>query len=204
MPLLLPAIAFVISVFIILQMGILPIQEYKGENLKKADFINNTNLDFNVYNSNVAYSKETILAVHSDLEPGQSIEIVLNFTLGGALIDTASLQLIAGENESEISNQMTLSLEPGRYAISIEATHYDGSSVSESNTIVHLTLTQPILHSIIQELVRWSTFQFTINVGCFFFILGACCIGKEDVGKTRVDEYNKKESTSGEYRTYDS
>lgn len=205
MPFLLPAIAFAISIFIILQLGITPIQQYRGANTRQTYFTSDTEIRYNVYDSPIAYGQDTSLVVSSYLEPSQSVEVVINIYMASSLIDALTIQLVAGENESTIDAERVLNLDPGNYVIDAEATYYADASVADNYGDVYISFTQETLQSIFPELVQWSTFQFAINIGCFFFILGGICIGKEEAKTTerRVDDYDKKEETSGEYRSYE-
>ena len=203
MPLLLPAIAFVISVFIIMQMRITPIQEYHGNNILDYYLYDGAELDYRVYKPGIAYVEETTLTISSILQPNESIIVVLDFSLKNEPIENLTISLVAEENESTITQERILNLDPGNYVILTELTFYENGMIVDSYDAVELVLSQRILSSIYPELLEWSTLQFMLNVACFFFIIGGLCVGQEDKKlDRRVDDYDDKTS-SDEYRSYD-
>ncbi len=203
MPLLLPSIAFVISIFIILQMGITPIQDYRGTNNRDTYLYEDTEIRFIVYEPGIAYVRDTNVLIHSDLYPEQSIDIILDFYLHGDLIETLNVNLTAGENESLVSYEKTLSLNPGLYIIDADFTFYDEGVIMQGYGAARVILSQETLSSIYPELIDWSTYKFTIIIGSFFFVLGGICIGKEDIKERRTDDYDQEPSRAREYRSYD-
>ncbi|TFG31729.1 hypothetical protein EU527_11725 [Candidatus Thorarchaeota archaeon] len=203
MPFLLPSFAFVISILVIMQLGIVPIQDYRGNNSQNNYLFDDAEVRFRVYEPGIAYVEDTTLTVHSVMEPGESINIVLEFFLNDDLIDTVLLNLVSGENESTVSTERVLNLDPGNYLIRVEVTFYENGVIVQSYNTVQMTLTQGTIASIYSELVEWSTFQFMINIGCVFFIIGGFCIGQEDKRERRIKDYDQKTPSSEEYRSYD-
>lgn len=203
MPLLLPSLAFIITIIIILQLGIAPIQDFKGYNSNNYYLFDNTEIRFNVYEPGIAYVEVTDLNIHCTLDAGESVHTILDIYRSNDLIDTITVNLVSSENQSIVSEERVLSLEPGNYLIKVGVTFYEQGVVVQSYNMVRMTLTQETIETLNEELVEWSTYQFMINVGSFFFIIGGLCVGKEDKRERRIDDFNKRTATSEEYRSYD-
>ncbi len=158
---------------------------------------------FRVYEPGIAYRNCVTMTIQRYLEPGESVDVNLKFYLQGNLTDTVQVGLVAEDNESMIQEQRIVSLNPGLYIAGVEIIYYNNGDVEENSNGVDVTLSQEMAPSLLPELLQWSTYQFMINVGCFFFLLGGICVDKQDLRERRTEEYDEKDSTSGEYRSYD-
>jgi hypothetical protein len=191
-PVLLPAVTFVISIIVVGQLGILPMAEYRGTNNLDSTVTSGDTLRFTVYQSNVVYSESVEMQTYIDLLPGESLNNTIEFYLLGTLAETINVNLTSGGLEQRVSDQRFLVLAPGAYIVRINSTFYeDGIPDDTLSHWFEFALSQAVKSSFIPETVTWSSVQFGLNVGCFFFILGGLCIGGP--AKQRYLEENSSE-----------
>jgi len=178
LPVLLPAVTFVVSIIIVGQLGILPMAEYRGTNRLNQSVTSGDILHFNVYESNLVYSENIEMKLDVYLIPGESITNTVEFYLLDNLVDTINVNLTSNGLEGIITEQRLLDLNPGFYVVRVNNTFYDHDVLDDTvSHWVHFTLSQTVKSSFIPEMVTWSSLQFGLIVGCFFFILGGFCIG---------------------------
>ena len=178
LPVLLSAVLFIISIIIVGQLGILPIAEYKGTNSFNTFVTSGEIFHFNVYESNIAYSEDVEMRLEMYLMPGESLNNTIEFYLDEDLVDTIYVNLTSTGVEDVVTEERILNLEPGRYTVGINLTLYEDGIPED--TLLHwedFTLSQAVKSSFIQEMVTWSSLQFSLNIGCFFLLLGGFCIG---------------------------
>lgn len=187
LPLLLPAVTFVISLIIVGQLGILPMAEYKGANYIGEAATSGDRFTFNVHESNVVYSENVELTMEKYLIPGESIINTIDFYLLGSLVETVYVNLASTGVEDMVTEQRLLDLDAGQYEVRIHNTFYRDGIPDVLNHWVEFALLQSMQSSFLPQLEIWSTIQFGVNIGCFFLILGGVCIG--DSSRPRhVDE----------------
>ncbi len=188
LPVLLPAVTFVISLIIVGQLGILPMAEYKGENYVSEAATSGERFSFNVYESNVVYTENVELTMEKYLIPGESITNTVDFYLLGSLVETVYINLASMGVEDLVTEQRLLDLDPGQYEVRVHNTFYENGIPDDMvDHWVDFTLLQSVKSSFIPELVTWSSIQFGVNTGCFFFVLVGICIG-DDSRQRHVDE----------------
>jgi len=178
LPVLLPAILFIISMIIVGQLGILPMAEYKGTNYLNAAATSGEIFHFNVYESNIVYSEDVEMKLDMYLMPGESINNTIEFYLDGSLVDTIYVNLTSIGVEYMVTDERILNLEPGQYIVRINHTFYENGIPED--TLSHwedFTLSQAVRSSFVQEITTWSSLQFSLNIGCFFLLLGGFCLG---------------------------
>ena len=195
LPLLLPAVAFVTSLIIVGQLGILPMAEYKGTNCLSEPASSGERFSFNVHESNVVYLKNVELIIEKYLMPGESIITTIDFFLLGSLVETVNINLTSTGVEDSVAEQRLLDFDPGQYEVRVHNTFYENGIPDNVNVLNHwveFTLLQSMKSSFLPEIVTWSSIQFGVGIACFFFILGGIAIG--DTSRRRnVDERDSEE-----------
>jgi hypothetical protein len=187
-PVLLPAVAFVVSFIIILQLGILPISQYKGTSYLNTSATSGDILRFNVYESGIVYAENVELIVDMYLVPGESINNTIQFYLLDNLVETVNINLTSTGVEEVVTEHRLLDLNPGLYFVRVNNTFYDHGIPDDMAHWVGLRLSQSVKASFLPEIVTWSSIQFGLNVGCFFFILGGFCVGGDGKRRYPIDE----------------
>jgi hypothetical protein len=193
LPVLLSAVTFVISLIIVGQLGILPISQYKGENYINESVTSSEILHFNVYDPGIVYSENVELTLKIYLIPGESINNTIEFYITDGLVETVYVNLTSTGSEEMVTEQRVLDLNPGFYVVRVNNTFYEHGIPDEMPHWIDFVLSQPIKSSFITEMVTWSSIQFVVNIGCFFFILGGICIGGSS-NKRFTDEKSTEES----------
>jgi hypothetical protein len=198
-PVLLPAVTFVISIIVVGQLGILPIAEYRGTNSLDSTVTSSGNiLHFTVYQSHVVYSDNIEMRMDMYLAPSESLNTTIEFYLPDTLVETINVNLTTNGTEEMVSDQRALVLDPGTYTVSINSTFYeDGTPTDISTHWIDFRLSQALKSSFISEMVTWSSMQFGLNVGCFFFILSGFCIGGP--AKQRYTEADSSEEPQADF-----
>ena len=197
LPVLLPAVIFVISLVIVGQLGILPIAQYKGVNALNESVTSGEIIRFNVYESDIVYSENVEMTVKLILLPDESINNTIEFYIEDSLVETIHINLTSAGLEGWVTEQRVLVLDPGHYILRVNNTFYEHGIPDEMLHWIDFTLSQPMKSSFIGETVTWSSIQFVVNIGCFFFILGGFCIG--DSGKRRYFDEGLTEEPRTDY-----
>jgi hypothetical protein len=192
-PVLLPAVTFVISLIIVGQLGILPIAQYKGENYLNKSVTSGEIFHFNVYESDIVYSENVELTMNINLIPDESINNTIEFYIADGLVETVYVNLTSTELGEFVTERRVLDLNPGFYVVRVNNTFFEHGIPDEMPHWIDITLSQSIKSSFITEMVTWSSIQFVVNIGCFFFILGGLCIGGSSK-KRFTDEKSAEES----------
>jgi hypothetical protein len=178
-PVLLPAVTFVISIIVVGQLGILPMAEYRGTNSLDSTLTSSGDiLHFTVYQSSIVYSDAIEMRMDMYLIPGETLNSTIEFYIPDTLVESINVNLTSDGLEEMVSDQRVLVLDPETYTVRINSTFYkDGIPQDISSHWLDFRLSQAVKSSFISEMVTWSSMQFGLNVGCFFFILGGFCIG---------------------------
>ncbi len=199
LPLLLPAVVFVISIIIVGQLGILPMSQYKGTSYLSTSATSGDILRFNVYEPDIVYSENVELTLSMYLLPDESISNIIEFYLLDGLVETVYVNLTSLSVEETITEERTLILAPGSYVVHVNNTFYDHGILDD--TALHwieIRLSQPVKSSFTPEIVTWSSLQFGLNIGCFFFILGGFCIGGSKPRYTSEEPHEEPQTDFGE------
>ena len=177
LPLLLPAIGFVITVMLITSVGITPMAQYKGENSHGISFESGDNNSFTLLDSQFYTHSLEVEGIYF-LNTNQSIYIEILISLDGVIVETFAHNIPFSSMETPRIITDTTSLAPGKYDIRADFTRYEGGQpIVAWSSSVFLVFTQPRSEGYIEELIDWTSFQFTINILCIALFLGGLCVG---------------------------
>lgn len=177
LPLLLPAIGFVITVMVITSIGITPMAQYQGPNSHWFSFESGESTSFTLKDSSFyAHSLEAEGTYY--LSVNESIYIELTISQQGVIVETFTHSIQYSSVQSPVISTDTTSLLPGVYDIQVDFTRYEGGLPVEGwSSTLFMTFSQPLTEGYIEELVNWTSFQFTINIFCIAIFLGGLCSG---------------------------
>jgi hypothetical protein len=194
LPLLLPAIGFVITVMLITGMGITPMAQYQGANSRSYSFESGDRISFTLKdNSFYAHSLEAEETCF--LNFNESIYIEVTISQDGVIVETFTHSIQYSSVQTPVISTDTTSLSPGTYDIQVDFTRYEGGLPVEGwSSSLFMTFTQPLTVGYIEELVDWTSFQFTINISCIAIFLGGLCSG------TSLNEDHRREPRRREPR----
>ncbi|MBE0525631.1 MAG: hypothetical protein IH631_01725 [Candidatus Thorarchaeota archaeon] len=133
------------------------------------------------------------------LEYNDSIHIEVTVSQDSIVIDTIALAIQYSTMQSTVSGRERITLAPGTYSLQVNFTRYDAGILEEDPGWIPMTISQPLVAGFIEEIVDWSTFQFTINIGSVLFLLGGLCIGSSTKREPKKDETDWKTTTEYEY-----
>ena len=194
--LLLPAIAFLVTIVMVTNLGITPMAEYQGLNSERSSYVNTGyETDFTI-REQYMYSGYLEVTVGDYLYFGESGHVDIFVFQNDTLIDTASLdfQYTGDEPSDPYSSFWTavesdIVLEPGLYNVQVNFTKYlEGTLIDGEIDYMTLTLSQPLISGFIYEVVDWSTYQFVLNIMIVFLMLGGICVDFPSKKPPKVDE----------------
>ena len=193
MPLLLPAIGFVLTVIVINGSGILPMAQYQGTNQRSYYFESGQNTSFTL-RDNEFYSHSLKVEGNYHLEFNESIHIDVSISLNGDLLETLHYNLQYTPGQNTITTDDTLPLNPGIYNVQVDFTRYLGGGIDENQWDVSMAFSQPLVDGYIEELVDWSSYQFITNITCIGIFLAGLCIGSsQERGPRREEPESERE-----------
>ena len=198
MPLLLPALGFVITVMLVTSMGIAPMAQYQGVNSRQYYTQNGERTSFTLRDQEF-YSHSLEVYGSYYLELNDSIYIDVFVSQSGILIDTLSLDIDYSSIQNTVTGRETITLDPGAYDVQVNFTRYDGGLLEEDPGYIQITFSQPLIEGFTEEIVDWSSFQFAINISCILIILGGLCIGSSTKREPKKDESDWKTTSEYEY-----
>lgn len=198
MPLLLPALGFVITVMLVASMGIIPMAQYQGVNSQQYYAENGEIFSFNQRDQEF-YSHSFQVYSSYYLELNDSIYIDVFVSQDGILIDTLALDIEYSSIQDPVTGRVTIALNPGTYDVQVNFTRYYGGLLEEDPGHVQITISQPLIEGFTEEIVDWSSFQFAINISCIMIILGGLCIGSSTKRERKKDETDWKTTSEYEY-----
>jgi hypothetical protein len=178
-PLLVPAIAFIVTILIVMAAVPLPMSVYHGANQRQT--YESYSGRFQVYDS-IAYEEDLHLQLSSnDLNAEEWIGVYANFSQEGVVV----LSLFANLSDSSLENNTLtrdISLNPGVYDVEIDNMLFAGGNPDEP-TFIGIILYQSLELSFLPQITEWSSYQLLLGFGSLFLLLGGICIGGEE--KTR-------------------
>ncbi len=193
-PLLVPSLVFTITIIIVIAYIPIPMSVYHGTNdLQYSEF---TYSRFRVYESG-AYEAETLVRVSRIVEPEDRIEIYTYFSQNETVIGTLFINITNDDLDVYGGVTRSISLEPGLYDVSINATFFD-DGVEQEEFYIGILVNQPVTSSFIPEITSWGTYQFVLSIVCLFLVLGGICIGREDRTRKSEDDIDQEPPRDGE------
>ena len=195
-PLLIPSLAFTITIIIALTSLPLPMSAYHGANQLWYDDFSSSS--FRVYESGV-YEVDTLVRVSVMLETDDWVEVHTFFSQESVVIGDLFINVTEDVLDTSGGVTRNISLEPGLYEISANTTYFD-DGVEQEGYHLQLFINQPVSASFIPEITSWSTYTFLLEVTCMFLVIGGICIGREE--KTRRGEEDIDEEPPREGEVY--
>lgn len=193
-PLLVPSLVFTITIIIVIAYLPIPMSVYHGTNdLQYSDF---TYSKFRVYETG-AYEAETLVRVSRIVEPDDRYEIYTYFSQNETVIGTLFINMTNDALDAYGGVTRSISLEPGLYDVSMNATFFEDGEQPEE-VFLNILINQPVSSVFILEITTWSTFQFVLSIVCLFLVLGGICIGREDRTRKSEDDIDQEPPREGE------
>lgn len=193
-PLLVPSLVFTITIIIVIAYFPLPMSVYHGTNDLQYSYSQYSR--FRVYEAG-AYEADTLVRVHRIVEPEDRIEIYTYFSQNETVIGTLFINMTHDALDSYDGVTRSISLEPGLYDVSLNATFFD-NGVEQEEFHIGILVNQPVTSSFIPEITSWGTYQFVLSIVCLFLVLGGICIGREDRTRTSEDDIDQEPPRDGE------
>ena len=198
MPVLLPAIAFVITVLIITSYGLTPMGQYQGVNEEHGRRDSGYETDFVILDESW-YSNNLEVYAGDQIDDNESVFVDVAVYQNDSLIDTLHLYFQYSSTDYTASDEVTIALEPGDYHLQMNFTYNYHGFEDEGQQSVQLTISQPLIEGFIDEIVDWATYQFLINITCVILILGGLGIGSSTKKPKKEDDTDWKSTTEYKY-----
>lgn len=203
---LLPAIGFIVTVILVMNLGITPMADYQGLNSKRSQYVSSGYETSFTLREQYMYSGYLEVTVREYLLYEESVHVEVFVFQNGTLIANASLDLQLIEVEPsgpydyyQASAQCDIVLEPGTYNVQVNHTvHFEGNPIEEVRSL-DLNLSQPLVEGFIKEIVDSSTYQFVINIILLFLMLGGICLDFPGKKTPKVDETDWRKMSQYEY-----
>jgi len=198
MPVLLPAIAFVIAIMIVTSYGLTPIGQYQGVNEEHGRRISGYETDFVILNESW-YTKNLEVYAGDQIDENESMIVDVAVYQNDSLVDTLYLYFQYSSTDYMASDEKTITLEPGEYHLQMNFTYNYHGIEDEGQHSIQLTISQPLTEGFTNEIVDWATYQFIINITCVLMILGGLAIGSSMKKPKKEDDTDWKSTTEYEY-----
>jgi len=200
MPVLLPALGFVITVMLVASAGLTPMALYQGVNSRQFSTMSGEDTSFTMRDQ-LFYSTSLQIQGNFYLEYNDSIHFEITVSQDDIVIDTMNLDFLFSSMHSTVTIQESITVDPGTYDLQVNFTRYEAGILDEEEIWLQLTVSQPLIAGFIEEIVDWSSFQFAINISCILFLLGGIGIGSSAKRGPRKmkDETDWKTTTEYEY-----
>ncbi len=198
LPLLLPAVGFVITMLIVANAGITPMGQYQGVNSIQLYANSGETMTFTIRDQEF-YTNSLEVYGSYYLEVNDSIHINITVTQDSTYVDTLILDVQYSPLHQTVSGEARIPLDPGYYSLQITFTRYDAGILEEDPGYLQVALDQPLVPGFTAEVVDWSTYQFAMNILSIVFILGGLCIGSPTKRAPRKDESDWKTTSEYEY-----
>jgi len=198
LPLLLPAVGFVITILIVANMGITPMGQYQGVNSRQFYAGSGETMTFTIRDQEF-YTNSLEVYGSYYLEVNDSIQIDITINQDGTYVDTLSLDVQYSSLHPTVWGEASIPLDPGYYSLQIDFEIYDNGILEENPGYLQISLDQPLVVGFTREVVDWTTYQFATNIMCLVFFLGGLCIGSPTKREPRKDESDWKTISEYEY-----
>ncbi|TFH10602.1 MAG: hypothetical protein E4H14_02235 [Candidatus Thorarchaeota archaeon] len=198
MPVLLPAVGFIITIILVANAGLTPISQYQGVNSRLLFVNSGDTVSFSLREQEM-YSEAFQIWGSYQLEYNDSMYVEVFVSQNGSLIDSLTLDIQYSLTSYVSSGQDSITLEPGSYNIQVNFTKFEAGVPEEDQGALQLTISQPLVAGMTKELADWGAAQFTLNMFSILMILGGLAIGSSTKKPPKEDETDWKTSTEYEY-----
>jgi amino acid transporter len=185
-PFALPAIAFIITVLLVMNFFPIPMSEYYGRNEIQENINGIETIDFTVYDS-IFYSDTLDVTVAEILDFNESLHVELEGYANDTLTINSSF-IINGTGAGPIitHHEFNIPLQPGSYELVMKVSWYEHGVEIGGPTSVTVIFSQPMAPGMFNEVLQWQTYRFLLLVLSIFLLIGGLCITTEK--KTRAKE----------------
>ncbi len=194
-PLILPSLAFAITIIVAMTLVPLPMSAYKGDNQIQGDGL--FSAEFSVFETDAYEAEILVRVVVGSLELNERIEIYVNFSLEDILMQSLFINMT--NNILDVDGGVTRSiiLDQGTYNATVTYVCYlDG--VLQEPRYIYTLIHQPVTSSFIRELRDWGSYQFLLTIACIFLALAGICVRGEDTTKIREEDIDEEPPRDGE------
>ena len=198
MPVLLPAVAFVITIMIVGNLGLTPMAQYQGINSRLFRASPGETTTFTLRDQ-FMYADTFQVSGNFQLEFNDSIYFDVYVYQDSSLIDTLSFDVQYSPIQYTQTGQDSITLAPGQFTIQVNFTFYDAGVPAEEQFSREVTLSQPLIPGFNAEIVNWSSLQFGINISMVAILLAGIGIGSSTKKPPKKDETDWKTTTEYEY-----
>ena len=200
MPLLLPAVAFVIVTMLVVESGILPMSMYRGDNRRiYYGVMYSENMSYTVYESGIIYTDTLQVQFQSHLYEDEFFLVHVDFLSNEIIVKSLDVNLTDTLLEPTGNYLQEVNLDPGTYSIQVNGTKYVAGIPDDDNLFLDLVIHQPVQPTFIPEVVDWSSYQFFLFIGSMVFIIGGFCIGRIDRERSSEEEIDQEPPRGDEY-----
>ena len=198
MPVLLPAIAFAITVMIVMGYGLTPMGQYQGVNEEHGWRNSGYETDFAILNKSW-YTNSLEVYAGDQIDENESMLVDVAVYQNDSLVDTLHLYFQYSSAGYMASDEVIVALEPGEYHLQMNFTYNYQGTEDEGEQSIQLTISQPLIGGFTDEIVDWTTYQFIINVSCIAMLLCGLCIGSSTKKPKKEDATDWKSTTEYKY-----
>lgn len=198
MPVLLPAVGFVIAIIIVGNYGLSPMAQYQGVNSRQYYAYSGETTAFTLRDQ-FMYAETFQVSGSYQLDSFDELYFDIYVYQNDTLIDTLSFEVLYSSIQPTQSGQDSISLEPGQYTIQVDFIFYDDGVLDEEPGARQVTISQPLIAGFNSEILDWSTYQFGINISIILFLLAGIGIGSSTKKPPKKDETDWKTTTEYEY-----
>ena len=195
MPLLVPALVFIIATMTVYNNVPLPVNQFMEANTLY--FRNNANYTepFTVQPFGSVYTDEIEISVNRYLQPHEYVRISFQFLQNSTPVVTHIIEMNTTDSPESFEIDRLVGLDPGTYTIQVNSSFYLNNVPTDG--ILQAYITQGMQDSV-GELLNWSNYQFFLNIFIVVLLFSSICVANEP--PDRSGKYGKKPDT--EFRTY--
>jgi hypothetical protein len=198
MPVLLPAIGFIITVLIVTSYGLTPMGAYIGVNGESGYRNSGYETDIRILD-NELYTETLDVYVAAWIDSDESVSVNVSIYQDETLVDTIPLYVEYSSATIPVTDEEIIALPPGNYQIQLNFT-YDYQGIGDIPDLgISFAISQPLVAGMTQEIVDWSTYQFLLNIMAVGILLAGVCIGSSTKRVQKVEETDWKTTTEISY-----
>ncbi|MGY5859526.1 MAG: hypothetical protein RTU63_09155 [Candidatus Thorarchaeota archaeon] len=199
LPVLLPALGFVITIILVANLGLTPMAQYQGVNSRLYYTESGQTTTFTLRDQFMYSESFMVSGSYQSLQFNDSIYIDAYILQDDSVIETLSFDVQYSVMDYTSSGEGSIALAPGQYTIQVNFTRYQAGVLQEEPGSLQLTISQPLVEGFNTEILNWSSLQFAINVSIILVLLAGICIGSPTKKPPKEDETDWKTTTEYEY-----
>ncbi len=190
-PVLLAAVIFIISAFVVIQANQLPISPYQGPNTIVARITNTRTFHYTVYGGEL-YTEYIEVSASVFLNELERVDVIIEFLQGEFVNTSATLHLTLGLGEPrQVSSETFFAIIPGLYDIRMAFHTYYNGTLSNQWKSINVVLGQAVMPGHLEELVVWDTMRFSLIVISILILIAGAIIDTETGKRRRYKWYHR-------------